>query len=136
MSILLSLALLMSAAPVAQAVAPVPPAAPDAAAVNEEVVVIGQKFRNWKVSLKTHKGVPQCTVKVSSGDPELDKIGCDALTICMAEIRAQHDNKAERRVSGDERREKRVSVNQQLSSCFKEHRDTAFAELAARRAKG
>ena len=133
---LLSLAVLMSAAPVAQTVAPAPAAAPDAAAVNEEVVVIGQKFRNWKVSLKTHKGVPQCTVKISSGDPELDKIGCDALTICMAEIRAQHDNKAERHVGGDVRREKHLSVNQQLSRCFKEKRDTAFAELAARRAEG
>lgn len=60
------------------------PATADAVPLENDIVIIGQKVRKIKFTLKSDKaGKPVCRIKRSSGDPEIDSLACDAARACM-----------------------------------------------------
>ena len=61
-----------------------PPAADAAPTAENDIVVVGQRVRKLKFRLKTDKaGQPVCRIKRSSGDPDIDSLGCEAARACM-----------------------------------------------------
>jgi hypothetical protein len=58
-------------------------APPEAAPAENDIVVIGQKVRKVKFSVKTNKaGNAVCRIRRSSGDSEIDALACDAGRAC------------------------------------------------------
>ncbi|HEX9965237.1 MAG TPA: hypothetical protein VGB04_09665 [Allosphingosinicella sp.] len=50
-----------------------------------EILVIGQRVRKIKFTVKTNKaGQAVCRIKRSSGDPDIDSLACDAGRACMS----------------------------------------------------
>jgi hypothetical protein len=50
-----------------------------------EIVVIGQRVRKIKFTLKANKeGQAKCRIKRSSGDADIDGLACDAARACMS----------------------------------------------------
>ena len=61
-----------------------PPAADAATTGENDIVIIGQRVRKLKFRLKTDKtGQAVCRIKRSSGDPDIDSLGCEAARACM-----------------------------------------------------
>ncbi len=106
--------------------------APDDTAVANEVVIIGEKLKRWGAGLHFTKAGAQCIIKQTTGDPEIDKIGCDALEKCwrpMIPLYAQTAKfpRAQRRISEE-------PLNAKLTQCVRDERSDMVAELAQRRA--
>lgn len=53
-------------------------------AVQDDIVIIGQKIRKFKFRIKLDKrGQVVCRITRSSGDPEIDRLACDAARPCV-----------------------------------------------------
>lgn len=109
-----------------------PAVPPDDTAVANEVVIIGEKLKRWGAGLHFTKAGVQCIIKQTTGDPEIDKIGCDALEKCWRPMMplyaktAQYP-RAQRRISEE-------PLNAKLTECVRDERSDMVAALAQRRA--
>jgi hypothetical protein len=101
--------LLIAAAAVPQAgTAPEPPP--------EDIIVIARKFDRVMLALrKTGTGSLSCTVRRSSGDPEIDALSCLGATTCAETIEVTRDNRSA------------------LEDCIKTERTRMIADLVAAR---
>jgi hypothetical protein len=94
-----------------------------------EVTVVGQRLKHWRGKVSTTIGITTCRTEVSTGDKEIDAIGCGALKGCWGEyrpayaaaIKAKQRNEAER-------------IEHMLGQCLKTRRDALVAEFVERRA--
>ena len=108
-------------------------AAPDARA--QDVVVIGQRLKTWRASWRSRKGKVSCAIKQSSGDREVDAIGCAAMTECAAPIEPRALALAkDKTMTADARKRAQEAINSDMGRCMIARRDTLIVELADRRA--
>lgn len=98
-----------------------------------EAVVLGQKLQNWRASVRERKGRMVCTTKTSTGDRELDAIGCNAMATCLAELKPRLNATLDKTLSAADRKSLRDAVDRDLFTCVTTNRDTAAAALAERR---
>jgi hypothetical protein len=119
MSLLLALAMQIASDPVT--------------ARQDEIVVIGQKQKNWRGNLKHKKGVPFCKTTRSTGDKEIDKIGCDAMIICfpihgsgLMKLAKQYKKKSEFNAAAK-------PIYAEMGNCVFKNRDQGISELANKR---
>jgi hypothetical protein len=119
MSLLLALAMQIASDPVT--------------ARQDEIVVIGQKQRNWRGNLKHKKGVPFCKTTRSTGDKEIDKIGCDAMIICfpihsssLMKLAKQYKKKSEFIAAAK-------PIYADMGNCVFKNRNQGISELADKR---
>lgn len=54
--------------------------------VVDEIVVMGNKLRNWRGTWRVRDGAVRCKTKRSTGDREIDAIGCGAMVTCMTPL--------------------------------------------------
>jgi hypothetical protein len=99
----------------------------------DEIVVIGQKQKNWRGNLKHKKGVPFCKTTRSTGDKEIDKIGCDAMIICfpihgssLMKLAKQYKKKSEFSAAAK-------PIYAEMGNCVFKNRDQGISELADKR---
>lgn len=115
---------------VLQSAATAPPPMP----ADDEIVVIGRRLQNWRATFRMKKGVMQCRVKVSTGDVEIDRIGCAAMEACFPDAIPRYEAANDRALSADVRKHGTDAINQELGACVLAKRTASIAELAARRA--
>lgn len=103
-------------------------------AIQEEITVIGRKLRDWRGSLKTRNGATRCVTKKSTGDREIDQIGCDAMVTCFP--RFEGEFKAVLSTARDKaaRKQTNAEISQRLATCVKQQHDELVDALANRRA--
>lgn len=111
-----------------QTVAP-PPADP----VAEEIVVIGEKMKAWRAAIRFGKKGTECTVKVSTGDAAIDRIGCAAMEQCWPEFHPRFEATRAKSVTAADRKTRTAALNQELGTCVMARREAAVAELADQR---
>ncbi len=97
-------------------------AAPEAAAVEPEIVVLAQKLKStrfvWKASDKSGAWkLSKCRIKKSSGDKEVDAITCKAVEQCLHTMPIGAKQ-----------------IPAEFSTCLTERRGALIADLAAQRA--
>ncbi len=112
------------------------PLAPEAdPSTAEEIVVIGRRLQGWSGKWRDTVGIKSCRTIKSTGDAEIDRIGCRALSDCMAGRKpamvaaarsAGHDKAA--------RTAALAPIHAEVGACLKDRRNTMIAELATRRA--
>ena len=117
-------ALLMAAAPAA---APVPAEA-------EEIVVIGERLKEWRGTWGSKKGVLACRTTRSTGDAAIDAVGCQALVSCASPMVPRFTAIAAAKLSKAERQRRMDAASQAMLPCLKEARESGIAALAAQRA--
>ncbi|PAX08832.1 hypothetical protein [Sphingomonas lenta] len=103
-------------------------------AVQEEITVIGRKLRDWRGSLKTRNGTVRCVTRKSTGDREVDQIGCDAMVTCFP--RFEGEFKAVLSTTRDKAVRNRVNteISRRLATCVEQRHDELVETLADRRA--
>jgi len=116
----------------ALALTQVAPAAP----VPEDVVVVGRRLARWKGRITTTLGVTDCRTTRSTGDRELDAVGCRALTGCWSEHRPRYEAARDKGLATDPRARMRAEAEAGLTACLKDRRDALVAQLVARRTAG
>ena len=115
-----------------QAQLAVPPARRQAE-TQEEVVVIAQRLADWRNRMRElPDGSIQCTTVRSSGDREVDQLGCSAMVHCYTQLRPAFVS------ASQQRRGRRMPaaghpLDQQLSACVRDQHDRLTAALAERR---
>ncbi len=110
---------------------------PDAGTPEErEIVVIGRQLRDWRGTWRLRNGQVACRTIRSTGDAEIDRIGCQAMIICIAPkvaaitaITAETKDKAtvQARIN---------QVIQGQMTCLETERNQGIDTLAAARVKG
>ncbi len=116
--ILLALALQTVAAP------------PADAQVTEEIVVIGEKMKAWRATVRFGKKGAECKIKVSTGDAAIDRIGCAAMEQCWPDVAARFEATRAKDVTAADRKTRTAALKQELGTCVMARREAAIAELA------
>lgn len=100
---------------------------------SNDVVVMAEKLKNWRASVRERKGRMICTTKTSTGDRELDAIGCNAMATCLTQLRPRLNATLEKRLAEAERKSLRAAADRELFTCVTSNRDAGSAALAERR---
>jgi hypothetical protein len=110
---------------------------PDAGTPEErEIVVIGRQLRDWRGTWRLRSGKVACKTVTSTGDAEIDRIGCQAMINCIepkvAAITAITAEKKDRATVQTRINE----VIQGQMTCLETERNQGIDTLAAARVKG
>ena len=108
---------------------PVQPAPPAPSAQQEEIRVVGQRLQNWRGKMFSKRGSDRCDTVVSTGDAEIDRVGCSAMAHCYAIHRAGLNEAATRRGAARNAH----PVYRLMGVCVRDQRDLLVANLAERR---
>ena len=118
---------------IAAALLLVQPAPPASAAQQEEVVVIGQRLANWRGRVRPAGQAMRCVTVRSSGDAEVDRIGCDTMVACITPMRSRIQAASDRSRPRAERQALEAAYSRDLTACFTDQHDRRTAALADRR---
>jgi hypothetical protein len=95
----------------------------------EEMLVVGQRLKNWRGEMQHRNGSDHCRTLVTSGDAEIDRVGCSAMAHCYANHRAGLTEAAARPAAARAGH----PVYRLMGVCVRDHRDLLIADLAERR---
>jgi len=99
-----------------------------------EIVVIGEKLKQWRGDWGSRNGVLSCRTTKSTGDAEIDAVGCQALVACAAPQVSRFQAIAAGKASRSARRRQMDAAAQAMMPCLAEQRAAGIAALADRRA--
>ncbi|MFA9201743.1 MAG: hypothetical protein ACEQR8_11295 [Cypionkella sp.] len=113
-----------------------PAAGPIDPRVAAQVPLIAGKLADWRGTWAAVDGKLACRTVRSTGDEEIDKIGCFATLTCVKpiypELKAIADGKA---TEADKKAQIRARLSGQ-ATCLKQYRGQGIAELALKRGTG
>lgn len=109
-----------------------PPGAPPS--TQDEIRVIGRKLRDWRGTLKLGDHATPCVTKRSTGDAQIDQIGCDAMTACVPAFEAELKDSYTGKTDKAARERRAADITRRMTACFESQHDVRVAELADRRA--
>lgn len=99
-----------------------------------EVTVIGQRLRAWRGTVRSQGGKVACRTEKSSGDKEVDAIGCTALTTCSTPMEARLIALAkDKALAPAARKAAQARINDELARCMTTKHDALIQALADRR---
>lgn len=98
-----------------------------------EIVVIGQRLSRWTGKYAIRGNKLRCATKASSGDREIDILGCRAFDACADQLSSQIAATDEKSLSREVRLTMKESVKRDLSTCVASKRITLIEELATHR---
>lgn len=112
--------------------------AQDAPAAEEEptadIVVIARKLRDWRASVNFREGKGSCKIRRSTGDKDIDQIGCDAMLHCWPKFVPRYEATRDKGLSAAARTQMIESINRDMTACVEERHTSLSAALAERRA--
>ena len=111
-------------------------AAPPAAtpAPNDEIVVMAHKLDGWSGRFEIRGVRRKCSTKTSTGDPDIDAVGCQAFLTCADQFQSETDASDERGIDPTTRRARKESLIAHMRDCISDRRIVLLAKLHERRA--
>lgn len=109
-------------------------APPPAAAPADDIVVIGRRLQNWRGIVTTTFGITTCTTQISTGDKDIDAIGCTAFKTCWAPARARYNAATDKKLAADDRKTRTDAVLADIKACVVATRAPLIDALHDRRA--
>ena len=106
-----------------------------AAPRESEIIVIGQRLRDWRGRFRTSEGQFYCSTTRSTGDAEIDGIGCTTASTCyhkhQPQVIAAFNGSTPRSI----RKAARRAIEQQLTACHRAERERLIDALVERRSQ-
>ncbi len=99
----------------------------------DEVVVIGRRLDSWEAKFRSGRKGKQCRVTRSTGDAEIDRIGCVAMEACMPIFQSRTAATNDRGIRPEVKKMMQTSLYAELTTCVKRERTAGIAALVARR---
>ena len=115
---------------------PAPAPVPATDPVAQEVTVIGRKLGTWRASMTSGRGGLSCRTKKSSGDPEVDAIGCASMLHCWPAALPRLEASTAKGVTRADRRRLQAEAGSALAACGEAQRRERIDALALRRTGG
>ena len=107
--------------------APAPPA-------EEEIVVIADRLKGWSGKVRDTLGIRSCRTTRSTGDKEIDAIGCRVLTDCFLPMKKRLIAAVKAAGRDAERRKAAMEpLNAEIATCANERRMKLISDLLDRR---
>jgi hypothetical protein len=100
---------------------------------NNEIVVVGKKLDRWRGEFSLRGEKFKCKTKRSSGDKQIDPLGCQAIKLCIVPLQSrltESDNKA---LGTARQKELKKEIFDDLGACVKETRAKLVADLVAQK---
>lgn len=115
--------------------APAPTAAPQAVdpKVAAQVPLISSKLDEWRGTWAAIDGKLACRTLKSSGDDEIDVIGCQAVIACVKTVYPELKDIADSQAAEADKKARIAAKLATLGTCMKEHRGQGIATLALKR---
>ena len=101
--------------------------------VAAQVPVIAEKLQQWRGGWGAVGDKLACRTVTSSGDEEIDAIGCYATLTCVKPIYPELKTIADSKATEAEKKAKMRSRLAGLQTCMKQHRGQGIAALALKR---
>lgn len=99
-----------------------------------EITVIGRKLATWRGNWAVKRGQAQCRTRKSTGDREIDALGCAAMLLCVPKFQDQFQALADAKLPKVAFEAQAAPINKQLGGCLETERSAGIAALADRRA--
>ena len=116
-----------------------PPAKVDTSRVDPKVAaqvpVITEKLRQWRGTWAAVYGKLACRTVKTSGDEEVDKIGCYATLTCIKPAYPELKAIADSKVAEEQKKARMKAKLDTLQTCMSRHRGQGIAQLALARGK-
>ncbi|WBO22397.1 hypothetical protein [Sphingomonas abietis] len=106
-----------------------PPPADDA------IVVMGRRLDQWVGTFEIRGTHRRCTTKSSSGDPAIDRVGCQAFLSCADQYQAETDASDEKGIASATRRARKEGLIADMRACIADQRMVLLRQLDAHRAE-
>ena len=100
-----------------------------------EILVIGKRLLHWTGKYAIRGNKLRCSTKSSSGDRDIDALGCRAFDYCADQLAPQIAATDEKSLPKATRLTMKESVKRDLSTCVASKRITLIEELATHRKK-
>jgi hypothetical protein len=120
----------------AQAAAPAPAPREIDPKVAAQVPVIAGKLEQWRGAWGAAGGKLACRTVKSSGDEEIDALGCAATIACVKPAYPALKTIADGSAAKDEKERLMKAKLATLEPCLRQHRGQGIAELALKRGRG
>lgn len=98
-----------------------------------EIVVIGQRLARWSATYMIRGSKLRCAAKTSTGDPDIDSLGCKAFETCADQLAPRIAKSDEKSLANSDRLAMKAGIKQDLSACVADQRTVLIAELAKNR---
>ncbi|WP_174278390.1 hypothetical protein [Sphingomonas bacterium] len=98
-----------------------------------DIVVIGQRLSHWTGKYSIRGSKLRCATKSSSGDGEIDALGCKAFDTCADQLSSRIAASDDEAISKEVRVTMKEGIKHDLSLCVADRRSILVAELADRR---
>lgn len=100
-----------------------------------EIEVIGNKLRDWSSSFKLRRGAVDCKTKRSTGDKDIDAIGCNAIVRCMTPFSGEWQTINDSQGSKAEKSQQLAAIFKAnaVNDCIVQNRNDGIAALAGGR---
>ncbi len=109
-------------------------ATPAPAPPEEEIVVIARKLNQWRGKIRTNPLGTKCVTERSTGDREIDAVGCTALERCWPDTLPRMKAAQAKGVSRPDRQRLKADAMRSFDACVRPQRDALIEALHARRA--
>ncbi len=101
----------------------------------DDIVVIGQRLAHWTGKYQIRGSRMKCATKTSTGDPEIDAIGCEAFETCANVLAPRITASDDKALATEVRLAMKAGIKHDLSECVADKRVEFIAALADRRAR-
>jgi hypothetical protein len=129
-------AILLVAAQAAAPAVPAPTPREIDPKVAAQVPVIAGKLEQWLGAWGAAGGKIACKTVRSSGDEEIDALGCASMIACVKPAYPALKAIADGKETVDEKKRLMTAKLATLEPCMRQHRGQGIAELAIRRGRG
>jgi hypothetical protein len=99
----------------------------------EEVVVIAKRLRGWQGRFKAADGHFVCTTTRSTGDLDIDAVGCAAGVKCYQRFAPRVQSLTDRKIPRSTRRAMRAALNRDMGVCLTAERRELIGVLGEQR---
>ena len=100
---------------------------------DQEIIVIGDRLRRWTGKYEGRGTRMKCSTRKSTGDAEIDAIGCAAFQTCADRLQPRILATDAKGLSKAMRKQMKDAVKTELAACVQGQRDQMVAALADRR---
>jgi hypothetical protein len=103
--------------------------------VAEQVPIIAGKLEEWRGTWAAAGGQLGCRTIRSSGDEEIDALGCASVLACVRPAYPELKAIADGATSVEDKKRRMQAKLASLQPCMREHRGQGIAELALKRGR-
>ncbi len=95
----------------------------------DEIVVMGHKIDQWTGRFEIHGTRRKCSTKTSSGDPQIDQVGCQAFLSCADRYQPETDESDEKGIDRQTRQARKETLIAHMRACIADQRTILLTQL-------